>query len=170
MESSYVQTFTQRLTDCIPGVTTILGGVSPAYGDNVGVENAIKSRPDLSTFYQALVNTGVNHELQEGRSYTVFAPTNKAFARISQQQYPCFYMTECRAQVAAIVRDHIVPGKIYIDDAMNQQGGVNTIGGNFIRAGKTSRIAGKVSEGDFTIAGNDVIYQSGNRQWHALQD
>ena len=89
---------------------------SPAMARNTVVEDALRSRPDLSSFYQGLVSTGVINELQEGKSYTVFAPTNEAFARLSPAEYPCFYSVECRQDVAQVLRNHIVPGEKHVAD------------------------------------------------------
>jgi uncharacterized surface protein with fasciclin (FAS1) repeats len=84
---------------------------SPASANNTGVESALRNYSDLSVFYSALVNTGVAAELNENTNYTIFAPTNEAFADISPDQYPCFYAVQCRAQVADVVRNHIVVGQ-----------------------------------------------------------
>jgi len=131
---------------------SVVAAVS-AYADNSSVENAIASRPDLSTFYKALVNTGVNHELSAGVSYTIFAPTNDAFARIRPDQYPCFYMVECRAQVAQIVRNHIIAGDVYIDDAVKQKGALYSLSGRFVNVGAPYR-------NDYAVDGNNVLYMS----------
>lgn len=133
-------------------LASMIGGVaaSKAHADNVDVENGIKSRSDVSTFYQALVNTGVNHELQPGMTYTVFAPTNEAMARITQADYPCFYMTECRAEVANIVRNHIAPGEIHVDDKAHYSAGAYSINRRFVTMGELSR-------NDYTVDGNPVL-------------
>lgn len=134
---------------------TVLGALvsTVAYADNVSVENAIKNRADLSTFYQALVNTGVNRELSENRRYTVFAPTNEAFARIRQDSYPCFYMTACRAEVAQILRNHIVPGDVYMADAVKQKGGVFSISNRKVNVSEPFR-------NDYAVDGQNVLYTS----------
>jgi uncharacterized surface protein with fasciclin (FAS1) repeats len=94
-----------------------------ALANNSTVENALKDRPELSTFYNGLLSTGVLAELKEGQPYTVFAPTNEAFAKLPVEQYPCFYSADCKAQVAEIFRRHIVPGERHLSD-INPQGGV----------------------------------------------
>lgn len=124
-----------------------------AWADNTAVEEALRSRPDLSTFYQAMLNTGVNHELEPGRIYTVFAPTNEALARIRQDQYPCFYMVECRPEVAQIIRNHIVPGEVYVSDAIKTKGGIYSINRRFVTLGEPSR-------NNYAVDGNKVIYGS----------
>jgi len=135
------------------GFLAYMSAIQAAYADNAGVENAIKSRPELYSFYQALVNTGVNHELNAGVSYTIFAPTNEAFSRIRQDKYPCFYSVECRLQVAEIVRNHIIPGKVYIKDIAKQEGGIFSIGGRIVRIGEPSK-------DDYAVDGNNVLHMS----------
>jgi len=96
------------------GATAILAtsilAWTPAMARNAAVETTLRSYGDLSSFYQALINTGIINELREDQSYTIFAPTNVAFAQIRPQSYPCFYAVQCRAQVAALLRNHIVVG------------------------------------------------------------
>lgn len=89
---------------------------APSFADNSRVNEALQRRPDLSTFYQGLVSTGVIHELKDNQSYTVFAPTNEAFAKLSADKYPCFYSSECKAQTADILRNHIVAGENHVRD------------------------------------------------------
>lgn len=93
------------------------GGIATAIAKNPTVEDSLKRRDDLSVFYQALVDTGVADELQDGKDYTIFAPTNEAFEKITKEKYPCFYSAECRKEVAAIIRNHIVEGAIFVDRA-----------------------------------------------------
>jgi uncharacterized surface protein with fasciclin (FAS1) repeats len=91
--------------------------LSVAIAKNPTVEDSLKRRDDLSVFYQALLDTGVADELQDGKDYTIFAPTNDAFEKITKEKYPCFYAPECKQEVAAILRNHIVEGAIFVDRA-----------------------------------------------------
>jgi uncharacterized surface protein with fasciclin (FAS1) repeats len=98
--------------------------ITAAYAGNSTVENALRDRPDLSMFYQGLVSTGVINELKEDQSYTVFAPTNDAFAKLPVDQYPCFYSQICKPEVAEILRNHIVPGEKHLSDIGTHVGGI----------------------------------------------
>ncbi len=129
-----------------------------AYADNPAVEQAISSRPDLSMFYHALMNTGVNHELDANSTYTIFAPTNAAFAEIRHDQYPCFYTANCRTEVAAIVRNHIIPGSVYLDDKTKQRGGYSAGKGGYYSIGHRFVTIGEPNRNNYAIAGNNVTY------------
>jgi uncharacterized surface protein with fasciclin (FAS1) repeats len=97
--------------------TIVSVGLTSAIAKNPTVEDSLKRRDDLSVFYQALVDTGVADELQDGKDYTIFAPTNESFEKITREKYPCFYTPECKQEVAAILRNHIVEGAIFVDRA-----------------------------------------------------
>ena len=128
----------------------------PAEANNAVVENALKSRPELSVFYEGLVSTGVINELQEGQSYTIFAPTNAAFAKLPPSEYPCFYAVACKAQVADILRTHIVPGEKHLSDIGREPGGIMslfTIDRKHITANNPSRDR-------YEVDGNMVLSES----------
>ena len=128
-------------------------GIAAAHADNLTVERALERRPELSNFYTALMSTGVNKELQPGRSYTVFAPVNAVFAQMPPQEYPCLYDAACRPQIADIVRNHIVPGEIHLSDATKHKGGIYSIDQRFIAIGEPSR-------NNYAVEGNRVLSSS----------
>lgn len=127
-----------------------------AHAGNQTVEDAIKSREDLSLFYDALLKTGVLEELQEGKAYAVFAPTNEAFEEAyDNEKTPCFGHEECEQDFAEILRNHFVPG--YFD--LSRQNGLfavnerqivvghphrghNSVDGNMVKS--TSQLVGSV--------------------------
>jgi uncharacterized surface protein with fasciclin (FAS1) repeats len=85
---------------------------NPANAGNAAITDAVERRDNLSSFYEAMVNTGVINELKPGMPYTVFAPTNAAFAKLTQDKYPCLYSAQCKEEIADIVRNHIVPYEV----------------------------------------------------------
>jgi uncharacterized surface protein with fasciclin (FAS1) repeats len=119
-----------------------------AYADNMNVEYAIMAQPDLSDFYQMMLITGVSHELKAGNSYTVFAPVDTAFNGVDANR-ECLHTPQCRAKLAKIVRNHIVPGKTQIDNAARYEGGLFTLG-RFINIDEPSK-------DHYTINGNNVV-------------
>jgi len=112
------QLITITLLGMFGGVSTF--AASPAYANNRSVESALANYSDASLFYAALLNTGVLNELDPNARYTVFAPTNEAFAEIRPSLYPCFYAVQCRAQVADVLRDHIVVGRRTLKELVHE--------------------------------------------------
>ena len=141
----------------ITAASAALFTVEPALADNPKIEEALRSRPELSSFYQAIVNTGVNHELENGSTYTIFAPTNEAFAKISPQSYPCFYSATCRTEVAGVVRNHIVPGEVHLSDASRYKGGLYSMDKRFVTIGKDHRNDFQQADNSYTVDGSNVI-------------
>lgn len=131
-----------------------------AYANSSTVEGALKSREYLSSFYKALVETGVAAELESGTSYTVFAPNNDAFAKISKEKYPCIHSLECKRELADILRNHIVKGNYNMSDI--SRGGLPNLDHEFINVSKPNRnnyfVAGKHVESTHTLFGG-MLYE-----------
>ena len=126
-----------------------------AQAGNSSVETTIRSYGDLSMFYQAMVNTGVINELRENEDYTIFAPTNGAFAEITQQNFPCFYSAQCRPQVAALLRNHIIVGKYDLPNLTSRGQGIRTIGSRTVLI-EEPYVASYTVEGNKILSASDV--------------
>jgi len=136
-------------------LTSALFVAGEAQANNSTVENALKKRPDLSTFYEELASTGVLSELSETQPYTVFAPTNEAFSKLPASQYPCLYSVDCKAQVAEILRKHIVPGEKHLED-INPQGGIYSM----FSIDNQHIIASEPNKDSFTVDGRHVLSEN----------
>lgn len=139
---------------------------TPVLAANDGITDALKHRDNLSAFTDAMIATGVINELQPNRSYTIFAPTNAAFAKLNNNDFPCLANAQCKAEVADILRNHIVPGQVtftgpvkgavFSIDNMNlnlgtRNGEVRTVAGNNI-VNRGQVLGGIVCEIDGVIA------------------
>ena len=136
-------------------VLSLFGGmIAPANANNGNVELALEAQGGLlSMFHQALINTGVARELNENTEYTIFAPTNAAFSEIQPRDYPCFYSANCRNEVAAILRNHIVPRQENIKYWSEWGRGISTIGPREIHVSEAYK-------DDFTVNGNKVLHRN----------
>jgi uncharacterized surface protein with fasciclin (FAS1) repeats len=68
---------------------------------------AVVNRPEYSTFYQYLVVTNVETQLQEFGPWTVLAPSNSALAAYTSMDLTS---ESGLAAAVALVQDHVVPG------------------------------------------------------------
>ena len=115
------------------------------------VRSALEDQGDLTMFYQGLINTGVINEISNSRNYTIFAPTNAAFSRIHPNAFPCFYSVQCSAEVAAVLRNHIVPRNESIGRFSQWGGGIPTLG--------TRRLnVDELYTGQFTVERHRVLF------------
>jgi uncharacterized surface protein with fasciclin (FAS1) repeats len=127
-----------------------LSGVSAAKAENSNLETGIQQYGDLSMFFQAAANTGLFNELRDDQHYTVFAPTNAAFREIQPKSYPCFYAAQCRPQIAALLRNHIIVGRYDLDRLVSYGGGVQT-------AGQRSAHVEEAYIGDYRVDGRKIL-------------
>jgi len=130
---------------------------------------AMSKQDDLSTLSGALRDTGLSQVFDNAGSYTIFAPTNAAFDKLGEAGKG-LRQADQRAVLAAVLRDHIVPGYLTPDDigtAIDAQGGrvkVQTMGNHkltFTRDGDAYRVAAEDGSsakitGDAVTASNGV--------------
>ena len=141
---------TPILAGLVTGVVMSLFAVG-AHADDSTVEAAIASRPELSQFNLALHKTGVINELN-GTNYTVFAPNNAAFAKLTKRKYPCLYSPECTDEVAEIVRNHIVPGEVHVSDSVR--------GDAVFSIDQTHLHVFEPHKGRYTVEGKKIVSQN----------
>lgn len=110
--------------------------------------DAISGAGDLSAVASALGDTGLAQVFDGAGSYTLFAPTDEAFEALGETG-EALRGPDQRAVMAAVLRDHIVPGYLTPDDietAIEAQGGsveAETMGDHtltFTRAGDHIRV------------------------------
>jgi len=130
---------------------------------------AMSKQDSLSTLGGALRDTGLSQVFDSAGSYTIFAPTNDAFAKLGDAG-KALRQPDQRAVLTAVLRDHIVPGYLTPEDigtAIDAQGGrvkVKTMGDHqltFTREGQGYRVAAEdgssaMIAGDATTASNGV--------------
>jgi len=72
----------------------------------------------FSTLATALSAAGLLETLKGDGPFTVFAPTNAAFAKMPQQTLDELLQPENRNRLAAILAYHVVPGKVTSNEVM----------------------------------------------------
>ncbi|MBN9888478.1 fasciclin domain-containing protein [Pelagibaca abyssi] len=114
-------------------------GGAPMYADKTIVENAVNSA-DHETLVAAVKQAGLVDTLNSEGPFTVFAPTDAAFDRISDESLSQLMMDEHKAQLAEILTCHVVAtsamsdaiaGMIADDGGMHP---VPTVGGCTLQA------------------------------------
>ncbi len=73
----------------------------------------------LSTLVAALKAGGLVETLQGDGPFTVFAPSNEAFAALPAGTVENLLKPENKEQLVAILTYHVVPGKVYAKDLKN---------------------------------------------------
>jgi uncharacterized surface protein with fasciclin (FAS1) repeats len=107
--------------------TVEVGGAAMYPSKNI-VENAVNSK-DHTTLVAAVKAAGLVETLQSAGPFTVFAPTDAAFAKLPAGTVETLVKPENKATLTAILTYHVVAGKIdskTLLDAIKKNGGSYT--------------------------------------------
>lgn len=85
------------------------------------------SNPDFSTLVTAVKAAGLADTLASPGPFTVFAPTNEAFAALPAGTLDTLLKPENKATLASILTYHVVSGSVYSKDV--KAGSVTTVNG-----------------------------------------
>jgi uncharacterized surface protein with fasciclin (FAS1) repeats len=107
----------------VADMTTMVGG-APMYPSRNIIENAVHSK-DHTTLVAAVKAAGLVDTLEGAGPFTVFAPTNEAFARLPAGTVETLLKPENKAQLTAVLTYHVVPGRLTAADidALISKGG-----------------------------------------------
>ena len=104
-------------------MTKMVGGAAMYPSKNI-IENAVNSK-DHTTLVAAVKAAGLVDTLQGAGPFTVFAPTNEAFARLPAGTVDTLLKPENKQMLTTVLTYHVVPGRLTEADidAMIKQGG-----------------------------------------------
>ncbi|GGG62178.1 fasciclin [Salipiger pallidus] len=114
-------------------------GGAPMYADKTIVENAVNSA-DHETLVAAVKQAGLVDTLNSEGPFTVFAPTDAAFDKISDESLSQLMMDENKDQLAKILTCHVVSANAMsgaIAQMIADDGGMHpvpTVGGCTLQA------------------------------------
>ena len=111
---------------------------------------------DFSTLVAALTAAELVEALQGAGPFTVFAPNNAAFAKLPAGTVDDLLKPENKAKLTAILKNHVVSGKVMAADVT--AGPVPTLGGGDVVIAVEG---GGVKYGDAMVIGTDVLASNG---------
>ncbi len=121
--------------------TVMVGGAAMYPSKNI-IQNAVNSK-DHTTLVAAVKAAGLVDTLSGAGPFTVFAPTNEAFAALPAGTVDNLLKPENKATLTKILTYHVVPGKMSSHDlakAVKAGGGkamLKTVEGDSITIGKS---------------------------------
>ena len=98
---------------------TVMVGGAPMYPSKNIVENAVNSK-DHTTLVAAVKAAGLVDTLESPGPFTVFAPTNEAFAALPKGTVDTLLKPENKGQLTAVLTYHVVPGHLTAKDLATQ--------------------------------------------------
>ena len=90
--------------------------VNDATAQSSDIVSIAVGNDNFSTLVTALQTAGLVETLQGDGPFTVFAPTNEAFAALPEGTLESLLMEENRDQLIKILTYHVVPGKVMSGD------------------------------------------------------
>ena len=96
---------------------TVMVGGAPMYPSKNIVENAVNSK-DHTTLVAAVKAAGLVETLQGKGPFTVFAPTNEAFAKLPPGTVDTLLKPENKAMLVKVLTYHVVSGDYTAADLM----------------------------------------------------
>jgi uncharacterized surface protein with fasciclin (FAS1) repeats len=112
--------------------------------------------PDHTTLVAAVQAAGLVETLSGSGPFTIFAPTNAAFAALPAGTVENLLKPENKAKLAAILAYHVVPAKVLAADV--KSGEVPTVNG---KAATVTVANGRVMINDATVVATDLVGSNG---------
>ena len=114
-------------------------GGAPMYDTQNIIENAVNSK-DHTTLVAAVKAAGLVQTLEGPGPFTVFAPTNEAFAALPAGAVEGLLKPENKAQLTKVLTYHVVPGR-YTATSLDQA----------VKTAPGGRVSLKTAEGELLI-------------------
>jgi uncharacterized surface protein with fasciclin (FAS1) repeats len=122
---------------------TVTVGGAPMYPSKNIVQNAVNSK-DHTTLVAAVKAAGLVDTLQSAGPFTVFAPTNDAFAKLPAGTVDTLLKPENKKTLTNVLTYHVVPGRLTAKDLMER-----------IKVGNGKAMLKTVEGADLTFAEKD---------------
>lgn len=120
------------------------------------------SDPQFSTLVAAVQAAGLVDTLKGPGPFTVFAPTNDAFAALPAGTVDMLLQPENKDKLVSILTYHVVPGAVTSDQVLGQRLNVATVQGKTVRIdGTGGKYGASVRVNDANVTAADIIATNG---------
>lgn len=145
----------RKYLSVIASTVALVAGVSAAQAADL--MDTAKNTLEVKTFVEAANAAGISEELKNKGPFTIFAPADSAFAKLSTDDKEALF--EDKTKLAKVVGHHVVPGKTTVAEV--KPGEVQTIEGSSLSVKSDNgmvRVEGaSVIQSDL-VADNGVIH------------
>lgn len=125
----------------------------------VNAMDTAKMADELSTFVAAVEAAGLGDKLNNGQ-YTIFAPTNEAFANLPEGKLDRLLLPENKQKLIEILTYHVIPIRLSVDD-FREGKSYKTLNGHLLNVLFTNPpilVNKKISVITSLAASNAIIY------------
>lgn len=138
-------------------VAAVVLPISVAHAATKDIVDTAADAGKFQTLIAAAKAAGLVETLKGPGPYTVFAPTDEAFAKLPKGTVEDLLKPENKAKLAAILTYHVLPGKVMAADIAGKKANVKTVQGSELAVDATTGV--KVNEATVTTA--DVAASNG---------
>ena len=131
---------------CSNGVIHVIDTVLIPSTDNIVV--TAKKAKTFKTLLAAATAAGLAETLSKDGPYTVFAPSDEAFAKLPDGTVEMLLLPENKAKLAQVLKNHVVKGRVYSPMAVSA-GGAETLAG--------TRVPIKVANGKAMVGQSGIV-------------
>lgn len=113
-------------------VAATLAACAPMTASEPDIVDVASGNPEFSTLVAAVQAAGLVETLKGTGPYTVFAPTNAAFAALPSGTVESLLRPENKDKLAAILTYHVIPGEVSSDQLAGKRLDVATVNGKTV--------------------------------------
>lgn len=136
--------------------TTMLAGAAMAQDATSDIVDTAVAAGDFTTLVAAVQAAGLVDTLKGEGPFTVFAPTDAAFAALPEGTVDTLLMPENRDQLVSILTYHVVPGAVMSSDLTEGMTAATVQGGDV-----TFTLDGGAKVNDANITAADIAASNG---------
>ena len=134
--------------------------VLPMASAHAGTKDIVDTAADagkFNTLVAAVKAAGLVDTLKGDGPFTVFAPTDEAFAKLPKGTVEDLLKPENKEKLAAILTYHVVPGKVMASDIKGKKENVKSVQGGDLAVDATNGV--KIN--DATVVTADIAASNG---------
>jgi uncharacterized surface protein with fasciclin (FAS1) repeats len=149
------------LVSCMPNATAPAAttAATPVAAPMLDIVDTAAGNKDFSTLVAAVQAAGLVETLKSKGPFTVFAPTNAAFAKLPAGTVESLLKPENKATLVKILTYHVVSGKVLAADVVKLNGKmVKTVQGSDVSIAVAD---GKVKVNDSNLIATDIETSNG---------
>ncbi len=141
--------------ECSNGIIHVIDSVILPASDNI--PTTAEKAGSFNTLLAAVGAAGLGEALSGEGPFTVFAPTDDAFAALPEGTVETLLKPENKEQLVSILKYHVVPGRVYSTDALKAKK-AETLQGDEIQI---SVVDGKAKVNKANLVATDVDASNG---------
>jgi uncharacterized surface protein with fasciclin (FAS1) repeats len=144
------------------GAAALLALTACAQPQGDDIVDIAAGNPDFSTLVAAVQAAGLVDTLKSDGPFTVFAPTNAAFAALPAGTLDSLLLPENKDTLTSILTYHVVPGQVTAGDVLGTRQNVATVNGATVDVnGQAGKLGTGVKVNDANVTTADIFATNG---------